>query len=122
MWVWGTIFGLGRDLSRYAMRGVGCVFALGFLVALLGGLGTSLFTHNQDEAAALAVGATSIDADASLRDNAWLAAQGYRTARERRYDSDLRPQPRGEVAADWDRDRREQEADEAARDAYAYEY
>ena len=115
MWVWGTIFGLGRDLSRYAMRGVGCVFALGFLVALLGGLGSSLITRHPEETAAVAVGAVSISGDAGLRDNARNVAQGYRDARGMLSERDRPRRGSGDVAADWESDRREAEADEAAR-------
>lgn len=114
MWVWGTIFGLGRDLSRYAMRGVGCVLALGFLVALLGGLGASLIAGHPEKAAAAAVGAVSIDGDASLRDNARNAAQGYRDAHGMLRERDPPSRGSGDVVADWEIDRKEAEAKEAA--------
>lgn len=122
MWLWGTIFGLGRDLPRFAMRGLGCIFALGFIVALLGGLGSSLIAYDHDNAGALAVGALSVDPDASVGENARQAARGYRDTREW-----LRPESRraarsNDVAADWERARREQESEDAVRSAYAYDY
>lgn len=115
MWIWGTIFGLGRDVSRYAMRGLGCVFALIVLVALLAGLGSSMIASHPEKAAAVAMGAVSIDGDASLRDNARYAAESYRDTHRMLSGSNQSGRGYGDVAADWERDRKDAEAEEADR-------
>jgi hypothetical protein len=111
MWFWSTIFGLGGELSRSALRGVRLLLALGLGFLLLGGLGASLIARHPEKAAAAAVGAISIDSDASLHDNARYAAESYRDAHGMMIGAGRES---GDVAAEWERDRKEAEASEAA--------
>jgi hypothetical protein len=114
MWIWGTIFGLGRDASRYAMRGLGCVFVLAFVVAVLAALGSSMMAGRPEKLAAVAVGAASISGAASLHDNARNVAQGYRDAPGLMHWGEHSERDGGDIVAEWEHDRREAEAKEAS--------
>ena len=88
--------------------------ALGFIIALFGGLGASLIAGHPENAAAVAVGAVSIDGDASLRDNARNVAESYRDAHGKLTGQSRTRGHTGDVAAEWESDRKDAEAEEAA--------
>lgn len=99
MWVWSTLFDLVRVMHGYAMRGLGCLFVFGLGIAALGAFGTAL---------------VAVDRNESL-----VAEDEERPSGSRGNAAQLRS---GDVALEWDRQRRDEEAEEAARAAYADEY
>ncbi len=104
MWLWSTLF----DLGKTVFRGIGCLYvgAIGLFmtVGLFVAIATSAVRHDPEEAAAAAVSAaTDLDRE---------------EAREWVRDRDRHRAQRGSVAADWERARREDEFDQSMRSAY----
>ena len=104
MWLWGTLF----DLGKTVFRGIGCLWFGAIGIVMLGSLVTAIATsairNDPETAAAVAVSAAT-DVD-------------YRETREWVRDRERYRERRNSVAADWERARREQEVDDAVRSAY----
>lgn len=104
MWLWGTLFELLRSAGRGLARLYIGAIMLMFLVAGIGAAFMHGLRENPEEAAALAVSAaTDLDHD---------------EAREWVRDRDRRRARRDSVAAQWERDRRARELDEAMSSPY----
>lgn len=108
MWLWGTLF----DLGKTVFRGIGCLYAGAIGIIMTGGLITAIATsavrHNPEAVAAVAVEAASGTDLSEARE--W--------ARER----DRYRHRRSSVAAQWERDRRERELEEAYGSSYEDDY
>jgi hypothetical protein len=108
MWLWSTLFELLRSAGRGLARLYIGAIMLMFTLAGIGAFVMQGARENPEEAAALAVSAaTDLDHD---------------EAREWVRDSHGRRTQRGSVAAQWERDRREDELDQAMRSAYDDDY
>lgn len=108
MWLWGTLFELLRSAGRGLARLYIGAIMLMFTLAAIGAAFSHGLRNNPEEAAALAVSAaTDLDRNEA---RAWVR------------DGDRRRAQRGSVAAQWERDRREHELDEAVRSAYDDDY
>lgn len=97
MWIWGTLFELTRSAGRGLARLYIGAILLMFALAGLGAAISHSISANPEEAAALAVSAATDSDYGETRD--WMSGRSNRR--------------RDTVAAEWERDRREQEAEEA---------
>lgn len=107
MWLWGTLF----DLGKTVFRGIGCLWLGAIGLVMTGGLALSfaMWAISPDPGGGAAV--VSAIADENIGPSgAWGR------------DGDRRRAQRDSVAAQWERDRREHELDEAVRSAYDDDY
>jgi hypothetical protein len=103
MWLWSTLF----DLGKTVFRGIGCLWFGAIGLVMTGGLALSfaMWAISTDPGGGAAV--VSAIADENIgRSGAWDR------------DGDRRRAQRGSVAADWEQARRERDLEEAYRSRY----
>ena len=118
MWVWGFL----GDLARTVFRGLGRLYLGGIALVFFATGAVSLLSRAPETAVAAAAGVMAVDAEASVAENARAAAENYRWTREMSRDDEHHRARRGDVASQWERDRREHEADNAIRSAFDSDY